>query len=93
MTEATGKVVQWYRGRNIFITGGTGFMGKVLVEKLLYSCEDIGNLYILMRPKRGRSVEQRIDDIWKLPVCIMSKNLKFHYELYSIAVLFKTSGR
>lgn len=43
-------------------------MGKVLVEKLLYVCNEIGNLYILMRPKRGRTPEQRIEDIWKLPV-------------------------
>lgn len=42
-------------------------MGKVLVEKLLYTC-DLDNLYILMRPKRGRTVEQRVEDIWKLPL-------------------------
>lgn len=42
-------------------------MGKVLVEKLLYACRDIGNLYILMRPKRGKTVEQRIEEMWKLP--------------------------
>lgn len=60
-------ILDWYKGRSIFITGGTGFMGKVLVEKLLYTC-DVDTVYILMRPKRGRTVEQRIQDIWKLPV-------------------------
>ncbi|KAI4470301.1 male sterility protein 2-related [Holotrichia oblita] len=55
------------RKKNIFVTGGTGFMGKVLVEKLLYSCSDLGTLYILMRPK-GKSSEERLKDMWALPV-------------------------
>lgn len=29
------RVVEMLRGRHIFITGGTGFMGKVLIEKIL----------------------------------------------------------
>lgn len=59
---------EWYRGRSVFITGATGFMGKVLMEKLLYSYADMKNIYILIRSKRGRTVEQRIEDMWKLPV-------------------------
>jgi FlaA1/EpsC-like NDP-sugar epimerase len=35
--------------RSIFITGATGFVGKVLVEKLLRSCPDIAKIYILVR--------------------------------------------
>ncbi|XP_059478174.1 putative fatty acyl-CoA reductase CG5065 [Neocloeon triangulifer] len=57
-----------YRGRSIFITGGSGFMGKVLVEKLLYSCPDLEKIYLLLRPKRGLSEEARIVEMMKLPV-------------------------
>lgn len=32
---ADNRVVQMLRGRHILITGATGFMGKVLLEKLL----------------------------------------------------------
>lgn len=62
------NTLEWYRGRSVFITGATGFMGKVLIEKLLYSYTDIKNIYILIRSKRGRTPDQRIEDMWKLPV-------------------------
>ncbi|KOB66926.1 Fatty acyl-CoA reductase 1, partial [Operophtera brumata] len=54
-------------GRNVLVTGGTGFMGKVLIEKMLYSIPDIGNIYILIRPKKGKSVAQRLEDMQRLP--------------------------
>lgn len=68
MSSAT-SVRDFYAGRNILVTGGTGFMGKVLVEKLLYSVPEIGNVYILMRPKKAKTVAQRLEDLQRLPVC------------------------
>ncbi|XP_017780106.1 PREDICTED: putative fatty acyl-CoA reductase CG5065 isoform X2 [Nicrophorus vespilloides] len=68
MDHDKSAVAEWYKGRSIFITGGTGFMGKVLVEKLLFSCKDIANIYILMRSKRGKNPEQRIEEMFKLPM-------------------------
>lgn len=62
------SVQQFYVGKTIFITGGSGFMGKVLIEKLLYSCSDVKELIVLMRPKRGKSATQRVEDFTKLPV-------------------------
>jgi fatty acyl-CoA reductase len=44
-------------------------MGKVLLEKLLYSCVDIKEILILMRPKKGKSAEERVAEMTKLPVC------------------------
>ncbi|XP_037772550.1 putative fatty acyl-CoA reductase CG5065 isoform X1 [Penaeus monodon] len=57
------EVTEWYRNKTVFITGGTGFMGKVLVEKLLRSCP-VRRIYLLMRPKRGVDVNQRLDDMF-----------------------------
>lgn len=62
------SVKDFYRDRSIFITGGTGFMGKVLVEKLLRSCPGIKNIYLLMRPKKGQDVQQRLQELLNGPV-------------------------
>ncbi|XP_012270559.1 putative fatty acyl-CoA reductase CG5065 [Orussus abietinus] len=65
---ATMTVKDFYRDKSIFITGGTGFMGKVLVEKLLRSCPGIKNIYLLMRPKRGQDVQQRLRELLNAPL-------------------------
>jgi FlaA1/EpsC-like NDP-sugar epimerase len=35
MASHNPNVSEWYTDKNIFITGATGFIGKVLLEKLL----------------------------------------------------------
>lgn len=59
------NISHFYDGTVIFITGGTGFLGKALIEKLLRSCPGIISIYILMRPKRGLNVEQRLKEMLK----------------------------
>lgn len=67
-TKIASPIAAWYTNRSIFITGASGFMGKVLLEKLLYSCSGVKTIYILIRAKRGKSPQKRIEDMWKLPV-------------------------
>lgn len=66
------SVPEWYAGQNVFITGATGFMGKILVEKLLRSCPKIASIYILIRPKRGRNPNERLNDFLNTPVSTKS---------------------
>ncbi|XP_068629369.1 putative fatty acyl-CoA reductase CG5065 isoform X2 [Battus philenor] len=72
------EVNEWYKGRNVFVTGALGLMGKVLIEKILYSVPDIGNVYALVRSKRGKTPETRIEDMWKLPLFSRIREEKPH---------------
>lgn len=56
-------IPEFYNGRSVLITGATGFMGKALVEKLLRSCPDLKTCYILIRPKKGKDIEQRLEEL------------------------------
>lgn len=76
------SVKDFYRDRSIFITGATGFMGKILVEKLLRSCPDIKNIYILMRPKRSQNVQERLQELLNGPVIIIFNFLLLFRSLF-----------
>lgn len=48
-------------GRQILLTGGNGFLGKVLLALLLDRYPDIGQVHLLIRPKRDQTAEQRFE--------------------------------
>lgn len=64
---------KFYKDKTVFITGASGFMGKVLLEKLLYSCSELKEIIILMRPKRGKSAAQRVEDFARIPVIFIQQ--------------------
>lgn len=66
--EQLSPIQEFYKGQNIFITGGTGFMGKVMIEKLFRSCPGIASIYLLVRSKKGKDVHQRTEEIFDDPV-------------------------
>lgn len=68
VNDGMASIPEYYAGKSVLITGATGFMGKVLVEKLLRSCPDVKALYILVRPKAGQSMKQRVSDMMKCKV-------------------------
>ncbi|XP_026285207.2 fatty acyl-CoA reductase 1-like isoform X2 [Frankliniella occidentalis] len=54
------SVADFYKGRHVLVTGGSGFLGRMLIEQLLRTCRDIGNIYIVLRAKKGESPERRL---------------------------------
>ena len=51
---------EFYNNKCILITGVTGFLGKVLLERLLSTTPHIGKFYILIRPKKNISLQDRL---------------------------------
>ncbi|KAM0861044.1 hypothetical protein ACQ4PT_046160 [Festuca glaucescens] len=49
-----------FRDKSILITGSTGFLGKLLVEKILRVQPGVKKLYLLLRAPDAASAEQRI---------------------------------
>lgn len=47
------SIGDWYRGKNVLISGATGYVGKVLIERFLQLCPNVGCIYMLIRTKKG----------------------------------------
>ncbi|XP_015161535.1 fatty acyl-CoA reductase 2-like [Solanum tuberosum] len=44
-------IFEFFEGKNILVTGGTGFLAKALIEKMLRTTPKINKIYILIRAK------------------------------------------
>ncbi|KAG7201488.1 hypothetical protein KM043_004247 [Ampulex compressa] len=86
--DTTSTAIQkFYYGQSVFITGGTGFLGKLLIEKLLRGCPGIGSIYLLVRPKKGKDVHQRTEELFDDPLFskLKEEQPKFRYQIVGIA--------
>ncbi|PUZ50621.1 hypothetical protein GQ55_6G072100 [Panicum hallii var. hallii] len=54
-------VAGYFRGKSILITGSTGFLGKVLVEKILRVQPDVKKLFLLIRAAGVESAKHRVE--------------------------------
>lgn len=60
---AVGSIKAFYDGCDIFVTGGTGFVGRVLIEKLLRTCPGVGRIFVVVREKRGTEPQARLSEL------------------------------
>lgn len=70
-----GGIKQFFIGKTVFVTGGSGFLGKVLIEKLLRSCPGLKRIYVLMRNKKNVTGGERLKKITDLEVSRYKSNL------------------
>ncbi|XP_046832206.1 fatty acyl-CoA reductase wat-like isoform X3 [Vespa crabro] len=56
------EVSEFFSGRKILITGGSGFLGRLILEKLLRSCPKIDRIYLLMRGKKQKDMQTRFKE-------------------------------
>ncbi|KAK2100715.1 cyclin-dependent kinase inhibitor far1 [Saguinus oedipus] len=57
------SIPEYYEGKNVLLTGATGFLGKVLLEKLLRSCPKVNSVYVLVRQKARQTPQERVEEI------------------------------
>lgn len=62
------QIAQFFENRVVFVTGATGFIGKVLLEKLLRSCPGVKRIYVLVRSKLGEEPQTRMEALLNMPV-------------------------
>lgn len=86
-TAEFSPIQKFYDNVVIFITGSTGFLGQLLVEKLLRSCPNISAIYILVRNKKGKDIQSRVDEILDSPIFqrIKDESPKFKHKIIAIA--------
>ena len=70
------------KAASIFITGGAGFLGKVVIEEMLRRRCDFGidKIFILLRPKRLKSAKWRFENEISKSECF--KHLPFGWEKF-----------
>lgn len=52
------NVKHFYSNVNVLISGPSGLVGKLLIQKLLREC-DISGIYIIIRDKKQKSAVER----------------------------------
>jgi alcohol-forming fatty acyl-CoA reductase len=58
--QPAANIAQFYADKTIFITGTTGFVGKVILEKIMRSLGNFRHLYVMVRAKKGMSNIERL---------------------------------
>jgi len=63
--ETESPVQQLFRDAGVLVTGSTGFLGQLLLEKLLRSCPGIKTVFLLIRSKKEKTEAKRFAQIFE----------------------------
>nr|KYP53438.1 Fatty acyl-CoA reductase 2 [Cajanus cajan] len=55
-------IVKFLRGKKFFITGATGFLAKVFIEKILRTEPDVGKMYLLIKAENKQTAMERLQN-------------------------------
>jgi len=53
-------ITRRFDGERILLTGGTGFLAKSLLERILATLPGVAHIHLLVRPKNGSSLSERM---------------------------------
>ena len=62
-TNHRSRIAAFFENKSVFITGSTGFIGKMIVLKLLRSCPSTCHIYVLIREKKQKTAKERLEDM------------------------------
>jgi len=62
------EVTEFLKNQTIFLTGVTGFLGKVLLWKALNEAGENIKFYVLVRPSKDGNIEQRIEEVFNTKI-------------------------
>lgn len=71
-------IANFLRNQTVFVTGGTGFLGQCLIERLLSATPEIKKIYVLVRAKNGYSPESRIEKLMSKSVSYSNRVICCH---------------
>eukprot|EP00976_Prorocentrum_cordatum_P108337 1194821-Prorocentrum_minimum.AAC.6 len=71
-TTISGGITPFLKDKTIFISGTTGFLGKLILEKILHEQPDVAKVYVIVSPRRGKSAAERLS-----AQATLSKSLSF----------------
>ena len=72
-------IKEFYKDKTIFLTGATGFLGKVILEKFFRSLPEVRRIYILVRPKSGIDIMDRVlKEIFQSPCFDEARKLPYY---------------
>lgn len=54
------RVAEFYRGKTVAITGGTGSLGQAIIEKLLRCAPEVKKIILLIRKKKEVEPSERL---------------------------------
>uniref|UniRef100_A0A0D9XGY1 Fatty acyl-CoA reductase n=1 Tax=Leersia perrieri TaxID=77586 RepID=A0A0D9XGY1_9ORYZ len=55
-----GRIIEYFKNKSILITGSTGFLGKILVEKILRVQPDVKKIYLPVRAVDAETANRRV---------------------------------
>ncbi|KAL8147186.1 hypothetical protein AgCh_004781 [Apium graveolens] len=87
-------IVKFLEGKGLLITGATGFLAKVLIEKILRTVPDVGKIYLLIKAKNKEAANERMKNEiidTELFKCLKQKHGK-SYQAFMSSKLFPVVG-
>lgn len=71
--------MQFIKNKDIFFTGATGFIGKVLLNRIISSSQGLGKMYLLIKPEKNYNPDTATDEFLSSP-CFNNIRARNDYE-------------